>query len=357
MNSNEIHIIPSAEMNLALKFQYNPELLNVIRNIPNRRWDDQNRIWFIPDCKESFDRLIEAVISLNYRVYIGSDAVFKFREEEYLNQSLIDLSNELIIRKYSANTAKSYFAYNFELLKHAKKKPDSITQEDITLFLTDKIIDKKLSASTVQLIINALKFYYGEVLKRSFMFEIKSPRKDRKLPVVLSKAEVFSLFEQVNNLKHKTILMLIYSAGLRLNEAITIKISDIDPERGLITIRKGKGRKDRTTLLSERFMVILKEYLQEYRPDDWLFEGQNRREHLAARSVQNIFSRASEKAGIKKDASVHTLRHSFATHLLEQGIDIRYIQELLGHQSPNTTMIYTHVSTGKLKDIKSPLDF
>lgn len=356
MNKNEIHILPHCDAELALNFYYNPELVREIKKISGRRWDYPSRTWFIPDRKIYFDRLIESVISMNYNIYIGSDEVFRFREDMLLYESLNDLKRELTIRKYSNSTMSCYIRYNFDLLKYSRLKPECITQDDISLFLSEKIRRESLSASTVQLIINSLRFYYGEVLKKDFIFDIIPPRKDKKLPMVLSRGEVFSILDQVENLKHKTVLMLIYSAGLRLNEAITLKINDIDFDRGMIFIQKGKGRKDRATLLSERFLAVLEEYLEEYRPDGWLFEGQNRKNHLAARSVQNIFSRALEKSGIKKDATVHTLRHSFATHLLEQGIDIRYIQELLGHSSPNTTMIYTHVSKGKLKNIKSPLD-
>jgi site-specific recombinase XerD len=357
MNRKEIHIAPSPGACLAVKVQYDPELLPVIKAIPGRRWSFDEKIWYIPDRKDYFDSILAASAGMNYDIFVGGDDVFSFREEALLYESLADLKNELIIRKYSGSTMESYIRYNFNLLKHARLKAADITQQDITLFLSDTITRNNANASTVQLIINALRFYYGEVLKKDFIYEFTPPRKDKKLPVVLSRNEVFSIINSVENLKHRTLLMLIYSAGLRLNEAITIKISDIDTDRGMIVIRKGKGRKDRTTLLSEKFLVILKEYIAEYRPDDWLFEGQIRREHLSARSVQHVFTRAADKAGIKKKASVHTLRHSFATHLLEQGIDIRFIQELLGHSSPNTTMIYTHVSTRKLKDIKSPLDF
>jgi site-specific recombinase XerD len=357
MNRREIHISPSNDASLAVKVQYDPDLLPVIKAIPGRRWSIDDKTWYIPDRKEYFDSIIAASADMNYNIFVGGDDVYSFREEILLYESLTDLKNELLIRKYSGSTMDSYLRYNFSLLKHARLKPDDITQQDITCFLSDTISQNNTSASTVQLMINALRFYYGEVLKKDFIYEFIPPRKDKKLPVVLSRNEVFSIINSIDNLKHRTLLMLIYSAGLRLNEAITIKISDIDTDRGMILIRKGKGRKDRTTLLSEKFLVILREYLEEYRPDDWLFEGQLRREHLSARSVQHIFTRAAEKAGIKKKASVHTLRHSFATHLLEQGIDIRYIQELLGHSSPNTTMIYTHVSTGRLRDIKSPLDF
>lgn len=313
-------------------------------------------IWYIPDRKENLDRLLETAIRLRYNVLMGDDELLRTFEKNSQLKYLKDLERELVIRKYSGNTVKSYTRYNAGLIEHSMKPPALITQEDITSYLADTISGKNLSASTVQLIINSLRFYYGEILNKSFVYEITPPRRDKKLPVVLSKSEVLSIIDQVSNLKHRTLLMLIYSAGLRLNEAITLKPGDIDLKRGHITIRSGKGRKDRVTLLSEKFLTVLKIYIEEYTPVKWLFEGQERGQHVTARTVQYVFSRAVEKAGICKEVTVHTLRHSFATHLLEQGIDIRYIQELLGHKSPNTTMIYTHVSSNRLRDIKSPLD-
>ncbi len=356
MNKNEIHIASSDNSHLAVKFMYNQELLTVIRGISGRRWDNAGKIWYIPDRKENFDRLLETVVNLKYCVYIGSDATPANGNNDFPDEFLKALKDELIIRKYSRSTIKSYLHYNADLLVFSEKKPESIIQQDITVFLSSKVSEKNLSAATVQLMINSLRFYYGEVLKRDFIYEITPPKRDKKLPVVLSKPEVHSLLESIENLKHKTIIALIYSAGLRLNEAVTIKLSDIDIGRGAINLRCGKGRKDRATLLSETFLALLKSYIEIYHPENWLFKGQEDGSHIKGRSVQNIFQRAVVKAGIKKAVTVHSLRHSFATHLLEQGIDIRYIQELLGHQSPDTTMIYTHVSTGKLRSIKSPLD-
>jgi site-specific recombinase XerD len=204
--------------------------------------------------------------------------------------------------------------------------------------------------------INALKFYYGSMLKKKFLYEIKRPRKDKKLPVVLSQEEVAKILSSIDNIKHKAILMLVYSAGLRVGEVVRLKPEDIDSTRMLIHIKGAKGRKDRYTLLSEIVLEILREYWRKYKPEKWLFEGARKDRYITTRTVDKIMEHACEKAGIKKDVSVHTLRHSFATHLLEGGTDLRYIQELLGHQSSKTTEIYTHVSTQSLGKIKSPLD-
>ena len=175
------------------------------------------------------------------------------------------------------------------------------------------------------------------------------------LPVVLSKFEVKRLLNAVSNLKHLAILSLIYSAGLRISEAINMKIKDIDSERGLIYIKNAKGRKDRVVNLSPTLLILLRKYVKEYRPRDYLFNGQGS-EQYAAESIRNIFRKAVKKAGIKKPVRVHTLRHSFATHMLEKGVDIRYIQEILGHSDPKTTMIYTHVSERKITTFINPLD-
>jgi integrase/recombinase XerD len=222
------------------------------------------------------------------------------------------------------------------------------------LYLID---NQQLAASTVNQVFNALRFLYVELYKRPFvMGSLPRPRKPMKLPVTLGQQEVLRILNAVGNAKHKMILTLIYSAGLRVGEAVRLKIADIDSERGLIHVRGGKGMKDRFTLLSEVMLPMLRDYYKEYRPEEYLFEGGPGRSHIAERSVQNVFSRAVRDAGISKEVSVHSLRHSFATHLLEGGTDLRYIQELLGHSSSKTTEIYTHVSKRVLGKITSPLD-
>ncbi|MFV0566527.1 MAG: tyrosine-type recombinase/integrase [Flavobacteriaceae bacterium] len=184
---------------------------------------------------------------------------------------------------------------------------------------------------------------------------IERPKKEKKLPVVLSTDEVKQLLNANRNLKHKTLLCLIYSAGLRIGEAINLKASDIDSKRMLIFIRSAKGKKDRYTILSESFLTMLRDYYRTYRPKDYLFEGQDGGQYTAS-SAQKILKRAAWRIGLKKPITLHSLRHSFATHLLENGTDIRYIQTLLGHNSPKTTMIYTHVTEPSLRKIKNPFD-
>lgn len=355
MNPSVIHITPQVNGTLAVRIPYKPELLSRIRSIPGRRWDFDNKIWYIADLKQSLDVILQAAIDTGSPVFIGSSGNY-CAPDETEDEHIAALRRELAVRKYSQNTIKSYVHYNSELISASGKNPGEITYDDITGYIYREISDKNISTSTVQIMISAIKFFYGEILGRDFTCDITVPRKDKKLPVVLSRNEVMAVLDSIANLKHRTIMMLIYSAGLRLNEAVTIRKADIDTERGMIIIRSAKGRKDRSTLLSEKFKLLLVNYIEIYKPQTWLFEGQEKGSHLSARTVQHVFQTALEKAGINKDATVHSLRHSFATHLLEQGVDIRYIQELLGHQNPNTTMIYTHVSTSKIKSIKSPMD-
>lgn len=273
-------------------------------------------------------------------------------EEKYFK----NLRKNLVVRKYSPKTIKSYIHYNKDFLGYVRKKPNEITNEDVKDYLFYLVEEKEVSASTLNTVINALKFYYGEVLKRGFVYELKRPKKDKKLPVVLNQEEISKILSSITNIKHRLILMLIYSAGLRVSEVVKLKPGDIDDERKLIHIKGGKGRKDRYTMLSEVAMEMIRRYLKEYGQSIWLFSSQDKEKHITTRTVEKIFSNACRKANIKKNATVHSLRHSFATHLLERGTDLRYIQELLGHKSSKTTEIYTHVSNKDIGKIKSPLD-
>ncbi|TCX54619.1 recombinase XerC [Dehalobacter sp. 12DCB1] len=219
------------------------------------------------------------------------------------------------------------------------------------------MIDKKHSHSFVNQSISAIKFFFFSVLGRTdICYNLPRPKKEEILPDVLSQEEVFCILRSVKNIKHRAILFLIYSAGLRVSEVVNLQVNDIDKSRMLIHIRQAKGRKDRYSILSEITLNILRKYVREYKVKDWLFKGGNEGSHLSERSVQNIFKEACTKANIKKDVSVHSLRHSFATHLLEGGTDLRYIQELLGHKNSKTTEIYTHVSQRDLAKIHSPID-
>jgi site-specific recombinase XerD len=237
-----------------------------------------------------------------------------------------------------------------------EKSIDHAVQEDIERFLLYLADDRKVSASYMMISISSMKFYFEKVMDmKHVVFRIKHPRGEKQLPEVLSEEEVIRLFWSVENLKHKCILMTIYSGGLRLNELVNLRLSDVDSKRMMLFIRGGKGKKDRYTLLSKELLKWLREYYQKERPGEWLFEGVTGGQY-SMRSVQNIMREAVKRASIKKHATVHTLRHSFATHMLENGTDLRYIQNLLGHSSSKTTEIYTHITTKGLEQLSSPFD-
>lgn len=268
------------------------------------------------------------------------------------------LTKEMHLRNYSHKTIKAYRSCLRSFIKYfSPRHPRELSTDDIRNYLLHLIEKEKLAASTVNQVLNTLRFLYVELYKLPFTIDgIPRPQREEKLPKVLSQEEVLRIFSCVDNLKHKTLLMLIYSAGLRVGESVRLKVSDIDGQRKMIHLRSAKGKKDRYTILSDATLEALREYYKKYRPKDFLFEGQGDRKHLSERSIQHVFERAVKSAGIRKPITLHGLRHSFATHLLESGVDLRYIQELLGHNSSKTTEVYTHVSKKSLGKIVNPLD-
>lgn len=240
------------------------------------------------------------------------------------------------------------------------KHPREVTEDDIRQYLLHLIIDKQHSAGTVNQVFNAIRLLYVDLYKKPFVIgSLPRPQKEKKLPDVLNEDEVKRIFNAVDNLKHRTMLMLTYASGLRVSELVKLRIEDFDGKRGLIHIRDAKGKRDRFTIFPESLRTQLLVYWKQYKLETqgWLFPGQTTDHHLSARSIQAVFERAVKKAEIKKPVSMHTLRHSFATHLLEHGTDLRFIQELLGHRSVTTTEIYTHISNKTLGKIRSPIDF
>jgi integrase/recombinase XerD len=265
---------------------------------------------------------------------------------------------ELTLRGYSPSTIKSYLSWIRSLVEFARPlHPRELDEDDIRNYMLYLIENKKLARSTVNQAFNAVRFLYVELYKREFIIEsVPRPKRARQLPKVLSVNEVARLIDATSNLKHKALLMLIYSSGLRAGESVHLKLEDIDSSRMLVHVRRGKGAKDRYTLLAPSMLPVLRDYYRKYRPRTWLFEGVRSGKPYSVRSVEKVFEQARARAGIVKPVSVHTLRHSFATHLLEQGVDIRLIQELLGHVRLKTTEIYLHISEKTLKEVKSPLE-
>ena len=266
----------------------------------------------------------------------------------------IKLDTELRSRKYSAQTRRSYQYYNRLLCRILQKAPEEIDGSDIKRFLAE--VEKEYSASSMNLSISAIKFFYENVLKNQNIDEQRRPRHDGRLPMILSREEIGKILHMESNPKHRLLLMLAYSSGLRVSEVVALKREHIDLDRKVVYVRLGKGRKDRYTLLSEKAAKLVAEYCANFGIKDWLFPGVPAARHLSIRSAQHIFDKAARRAEVAKRISIHSLRHAFATHLLESGTDIRYIQELLGHSSVRTTERYTHVARRSVLGIQSPLD-
>ncbi|NLC43212.1 MAG: tyrosine-type recombinase/integrase [Clostridiales bacterium] len=354
-----IQIDKGLSQELLLSFDYNKEYVTRVKKIPGRVWDPKNKHWIVPNNEKT----IKAIVTLFDKSLI-SDQTGLITEEENNSKSntwekaILDKTiNQLKLKGYSTKTIKSYLGHVRRYMNYYDNDPTELSNEEIKKYLLHLLENQESSHSYVNQAVSAVKFLYVEVLeKKGIVLNIPRPKKEQKLPIVLSQEKVVSLLNSVENVKHRAILFLVYSAGLRVGEVVRLKISDIDSDRMLVRIEQGKGRKDRYTLLSETALKALRIYTKMYKPDYWLFPGGKAGKFLTERSVQKVFEAARDKAGISKDATIHSLRHSFATHLLEGGVDLRYIQELLGHSRSKTTEIYTHVTQKSIRNIVSPLD-
>jgi site-specific recombinase XerD len=351
---------------LKLIFEYDKEVIALVRTIPGARWHPGEKCWHVATQAggvEKLNRLFQGKLhfEMDGRTEVREDGRtvgqedFKtVRREELVPAEFI---KTMVLKNYSPNTIRTYKSMLQEFLVYYQKlDPAKISEEQIRDYLLYLIEKRDVSISYRNQSINAIKFYYEQILARPVhTYYIQRPKKPKVLPNVLSEEEVQMILSNLDNLKHKCIISVAYSAGLRLGEVISLKPGDIDSKRNYVIVRQGKGMKDRFSLLSVKVLELLRLYYREYEPKEWLFEGQFGGPYSAT-SIHSILKVAVQKAGIKKRVTVHTLRHSFATHLLERGTDIRYIQELLGHQSSRTTEIYTHMTQKGLGKIKSPLD-
>jgi integrase/recombinase XerD len=267
-------------------------------------------------------------------------------------QAIKKIEIEVRLRGFSKLTAKMYILYNLQFFNKYKIEPQKVTEDDIKLYLSDKL-QQGLSTKSIALIKSALLFLHNELLGKKI--EIKTPKITRNTPQVLSKEEIKRLFSVVKNPKHKLMFQLYYGSGLRLSEALVLKVKNIEFEEKVIWIRNGKGGKDRMTIMSKVMSEKLKEFTKYKTKDDFVFVNPQG-DPMSGRSIQKVIEKAKVESNMTKDVHIHTLRHSFATHLLEAGVDIRYIQVLLGHSSLETTQIYTNVSNNELKKIHSPLE-
>lgn len=345
---------------LSVSFKYNSIWVENIKKIVGRRWNPENKCWIIPNTINSKAQLTSmfGAESITWNVYQGSDkSEDNERNLSYIDDVIVSLKKQLILKGYTNKTIKAYIGHARRFLQYTNKKLECITVNDVESYMFMLLNDQQNSHSYVNQSLSSIKFFFKYILnKDNLLYELPRPKKENKLPEVLNNEEVLAIFNKISNYKHKAILYLVYSSGLRVGEVVRLKVKDIDVERMMIHVRQGKGRNDRYTILSEVTLKTLRKYANIQKPSDWLFPGGKEGSFLTERSVQKVFSKACKDAKIKKSVSVHTLRHSFATHLLEGGTDLRYIQELLGHKSTKTTEIYTHVSNKSIRNIQSPLD-
>jgi site-specific recombinase XerD len=267
------------------------------------------------------------------------------------------MERDLEIRGFSRNTQRCYLRRVKEFVGHFMCPPNQLGLEQIYQYQLHLTRERQVSWGVFNQSVAALRFFYGVTLDRDWdVKRIPYQKNGRKLPIVLSQAEVKALLDTVTNIKHRALLMTTYAAGLRVSEVVNLRVEDIDSQRMMLRIEQGKSRKDRYVMLSEKLLTVLRQYWKVAQPEHWLFPGQIPGRHLTRSSVQRVFYKARNAAGITKKVSVHCLRHSFATHLLENGVNIRKIQLLLGHKGLSSTQVYTHVASDYLENTPSPLD-
>ncbi|CAA0168244.1 site-specific tyrosine recombinase/integron integrase [Tenacibaculum maritimum] len=353
---------------IAISFGYDDEVRIHIKKLPDVKWSQTHKTFYIPLTSKNKQELFLHLRAKNWFVDYDQLKINKKHKVDIINSiklPVLTVHQRLDLEKFkkwlqqkrlSQNTVNTYAEVTTFFIRYCLlKNTTDYSVRLIESFNYDFIVREKKSISYQNQCINGIKKYLEYKGIKIDMLNLQRPKKEKRLPMVLSLEEVKQLLDATHNLKHKTLLSLIYSAGLRIGEAINLKISDIDSKRMLIHIKGAKGKKDRYTLLSPSFLELLRAYYKTYKPKKYLFEGQVK-EQYSSTSAQKILKNAANKIGLKKPITLHTLRHSFATHLLENGTDIRYIQELLGHNSPKTTMIYTHVTETSIRKIKNPFD-
>jgi site-specific recombinase XerD len=366
---------------LGLRCALDPELEKMVRKIKNIRWSGSRNCWYLPMGKENYERIrshlqgkvVLDVTSLKSYLAQKKTSGLLTGERKVSGQQLAKLAAQplvtenqdafrnferlLVLKGYSPRTIKTYCNEFHYLLRCLGENPvQAFSRDHIQAFLLWLITEKHYSEAHVHTAVNVLKFYFEQVEGRGREFyDLPRPKKPHKLPSVLAEEEIISLIVKTTNIKQRALLMASYSAGLRVSELVNLRIQDIDSKRMMLYVRCGKGKKDRMVPLSVKLLETLRAYYRQYRPKEFLFEGEKGGAY-STRAAQMVLAEAKKKAGIRKKGSIHMLRHSYATHLLESGTDIRYIQSFLGHLSLQTTMIYTHVSLFKTNNIQSPLD-
>ncbi|CAM3272085.1 Integrase [Flavobacterium longum] len=328
------------ERRIAVTFEKTPWNIDKMRDFPGSAWSNSLKVWHLPASPD------------NLRIFnLQTEFTPQRLEVERFRQWLRS-------RRYSENTVRTYCEALMTFLKFFGDMPTSdMTDDDVVYFNNEYVLKNKFSASYQNQVVNAIKLYFQTIENRKIdIGKIHRPKNPKNLPNVLSKSEIKEILSCQANIKHRAMLSMIYSCGLRRSELLALKPQDINADRQVVLIRQAKGRKDRIAPLSPKILTLLREYYRYYRPEIYLFEGRTPGEPYDARSLSEVLRVAVTKAGIDKPVTLHWLRHSYATHLLESGTDLRYIQEILGHNSSRTTEIYTHVSTRSIQMVKSPFD-
>ncbi|MEZ4796778.1 MAG: site-specific integrase [Flavobacteriaceae bacterium] len=357
------------EDQIFIRFKHDWTLINVVKHISNAKWSATHKSWYVKNNRENLKRIFS---TFKGRAYVDSHLIFDqkdgnkesfpVKKQRDLNQDHKDLLNGFYSylkgKRYSESTIDTYCFFVADFIEFHKNKPkESLRNKDVDLFIEDVFIKRKYSISTQRQFISAVKqfiIYYPETEISNL--ELTRPRKSKILPTVLSQEEMITIIQLTKNLKHRAILALIYSAGLRIGELLKLKLADIHIQRKQVFIKSAKGRKDRYVTLADSFIPLLQNYLMTYQLKLYFVEGEVGKPYSAS-SVRKFLNKSCKAAKINRKVTPHTLRHSYATHLLENGVGLRHIQELLGHSKPETTMIYTHVARKDLLEIKSPLDY
>ncbi|MBG6112066.1 integrase/recombinase XerD [Flavobacterium sp. CG_9.10] len=335
----------NSENRIAVYFEKSQDLIARVKQIEGVRWSHQKTVWHIPDTIENRERFKIEPPSYSLPSPEGIVQIQKFKQW-------------MRSKRYSESTITTYCeALKSFLIFHSEKPVVEINNEDVIIYNNEYILKNNLSASYQNQTVNAIKLFFITVRETKIDIDkIHRPKRAKLLPNVLSKEEIKLILNAHSNIKHKMMLSLIYSCGLRCGELLALQPVHIDSQRNIVLLKNAKGKKDRIVPLSPKILEMLRDYYTVYKPTAYLFEGRGTGQPYDARSLQLILKQAIVKANIKKPVTLHWLRHSYATHLLESGTDLRYIQELLGHNSSKTTEIYTHVSTKSIQQIKSPFD-
>lgn len=330
---------------IAVYFEKNAQLIARIKQFEGARWSQSLLAWHLPDTEENRERFKIAPLSYSLPSAEGIAKIEKFKQWMHS-------------KRYAESTITTYSEALKSFLVFYREKPIAeITNEDVIVYNNEYILKNKLSSSYQNQLVNGIKLFFMTIRETKINVDkIHRPKRAKVLPNVLSKEEVKLILNAHSNIKHKMMLCLIYSCGLRCGELLALKPVNIDSKRKIILLQNSKGKKDRIAPLSPIILEMLRDYYKLYKPLTYLFEGQNKGEPYSDKSLQSVLKQALQKTGITKPVTLHWLRHSYATHLLESGTDLRYIQELLGHNSSKTTEIYTHVSTKSIQQIKSPFD-